>query len=172
MAGIVLVALSALWLVRSQLGGGGADGHARIQVGSAIDDVQLHRFGGGSIRLSELGKKVVLINFWASWCEACMVEMPSLVRLREAYRDRGFEIVGVNLDRNPESVVPGIVEQFGIRFPIFVDSDGKLGDVFDLHAIPLTVVVDATRKVLLIESGDRDWSNSATRDLVEKWLNE
>jgi thiol-disulfide isomerase/thioredoxin len=86
---------------------------APADVGTVLPDFQLTPIGDGkSAKLSDFHSKVTLVNFWATWCEACMEEMPSLVQLREAYKDKGFEVVGINLDQNASSVVPHALKQF------------------------------------------------------------
>ncbi|MCM2324786.1 MAG: TlpA family protein disulfide reductase, partial [Oligoflexia bacterium] len=127
-------------------------------VGATLPDFALEDLNGQKRNVSRLGSKVLLINFWASWCDACIVEMPSIVELRRAYRDRGFDVVAVNVDENAETVVPVLAKRLGIDFPVYVDRDGSLSELFDVHAIPLTVLIDRDRKVLLIHNGDRDWN--------------
>ena len=120
--------------------------------------------------LSDIKAKVILVNFWATWCEACMVEMPSIVQLRNEYKDKGFEVVGVNLDENFEAVVPKATKELGITFPVFSDVEGKITDYFDVHAIPLTVILGAGRKILFIENGDRNWNDQDIHHQLEQWL--
>jgi len=155
---------------RSQSTSDGTGGIFEARVGATVPDVDLPKLGGGVVKLSGLGSKVTLINFWATWCEACMVEMPTLVKLHEAYKSKGFEIAAINADENPDAVVPKTIADLRIPFPVFVDPEGRLADVFDVHAIPLTVILDSQRKVLLIETGERDWFGSEIRQLMDKWL--
>ena len=143
---------------------------AEMQVGSKVPDFILQQFQGGKVGSADLKGKVILVNFWATWCEACMVEMPSLIKLRNSYKERGFEMVSINVDENPESVIPATLKQLGIDFPIYTDAGGKLAELFDVHAIPLTVIIDKDHKVLLIESGERDWNGSDIREQVDRWL--
>lgn len=149
-----------------------ADGGAQleeIRLGGILPDHVLTRLAGGTTPLSGLGAKVTLINFWASWCEACMVEMPSILKLREAYKAKGFEVAAINSDENPRAVVPPLVKKLGLTFPIFTDADGALAEKFDVHAIPFSVLIDRDRKVLMIETGERDWNATDVRAVVEKW---
>jgi thiol-disulfide isomerase/thioredoxin len=143
-----------------------------LALGSQIADLDLTRLDGVSLKLSQMNQKIYLVNFWASWCEGCMSEMESLVRLREAYHSRGVEIISINLDENSQIVVPKVKEEFGIEFPLFKDVNGQLSDVFDVHAIPLSVVLDQKRHVLLIQDGELDWNSTEFRNQLEKWLSE
>lgn len=138
--------------------------------GAEVPNFQLIGLDGSKQNLSDLPHKVMLVNFWATWCEACMEEMPSMVSLREQYAPKGFEILAVNVDEDPIKAVPSVVKSMGIKFPIFRDPGNVLAEMFDVHAIPLSVVISKDRKILMVESGGREWFDEETRQLVEKWL--
>lgn len=145
-----------------------------IKVGAIIPDFNLPLFQGAEIAASKLIEtqkaKVVLINFWATWCDACVAEMPSLIRLRNQYKEKGLSFVAVNLDENPDQVLPKALKNFAITFPVYHDEDGKLAEIFDVRAIPLTVLMDSERKILFIESGERDWDDVEIHSKMERWL--
>ncbi|MBY0471247.1 TlpA family protein disulfide reductase [bacterium] len=143
-----------------------------IQVGGVLPEFSFKNLQGESFPVSDLKNKLTILNFWASWCDACIVEVPSLVKLRYEYRDRGLEILGINLDENPDDIVPFLVKRLGIEYPVFVDPSGEIAGLLEVGAIPHTVVFDSDRKILLIETGERDWFDSEIRTLVEKWLKE
>ena len=180
---LLLLIIVGLAVIKLTLKGGGVgslhsplnDGEGTAQnftpeVGSFAPDVEMTLLDGKQLPFSQIKGKLFLINFWATWCEACLEEMPSLVKLRESYKNQGFEVVGVNLDENSERAVPKIAHQYKIQFPIFKDPDGQVADVFNVHAIPLTVIVNKDRKVLLIQDGVRDWNDSDFRSQIEAWL--
>ncbi|MCM2277616.1 MAG: redoxin family protein [Oligoflexia bacterium] len=168
---ILSLALGGLFAVKSQLKRGAPESSAaHLSEGAQLPDFTVPVFGGGKMTVSELKAKVVLVNFWASWCEACIVEMPSIIELRKSYKDRGLEVLAINVDEKPEAVVPRMTKQLGIDFPVYVDQDGALSELFDVHAIPLTVLIDANRKVLLIHNGERDWNSEEIRSKVERWI--
>ena len=141
-----------------------------LSVGNTLPDLELTRTDGSKILLSSLQAKVVLINFWATWCEACMEEMPSLVKLYDEYKPQGLEVVGINLDEKPAQAIASTASEFGMKFQNFMDADGKLGDAFDVHAIPLTVIVDGSRKILEKVAGDRNWMHPSFTDKAKGWL--
>ena len=142
----------------------------QTQPGITIPSFQLHPTEGKPVFFSDLGKKVVLINFWAAWCESCLSEMPSIIALRKKYLRNNFDVVFVNLDENPKSVIPSISKQMGIDFTQYVDKNGTLTDLFSVFAIPFTVILDNQRKILYTESGDRDWNSKEVQKKVETWL--
>lgn len=145
-------------------------GPGSAKVGATIPDFELTGLQGKKTRFSDIRAKVILVNFWATWCEACMVEMPSIVQLRNTYKDKGFEVVGVNLDENPEAVLPKAIKELGISFPVFNDSENKITDFFDVHAIPLSVFLGPGRKILYIENGERNWNDQDVHRQIEQWL--
>ncbi len=140
--------------------------------GAEIPNLEMTRLDGTQTELGKVSTKVTMINFWATWCEACMSEMPSIVALRDQYAPKGFEVLGVNVDENPSQVVPDVQKKMIIKFPIFTDKSNALAEMFDVHAIPLTVLINKNRKILLIESGERDWNGEDLHQMLDKWLNE
>ncbi len=144
--------------------------HLDLDVGTALPDFPIERLGKPSVMISEMDAKVILINFWASWCPACMVEMPSLAKLHASYKSQGLEIIGVNVDENPEIVIPRTVKRLALPFVMAVDSKGELSDLFDVHALPLTIILDRNRTILHIEAGERDWNANDVRTQMEQWL--
>jgi thiol-disulfide isomerase/thioredoxin len=138
--------------------------------GGQYPDFEVSEFQGKSKKISEIPAKVVLINFWATWCEACMVEMPSIVALRKAYAPRGLEVLAINVDEKPEAVLPPVLKKLGIDFTVYTDAEGKLADLFDVHAIPLTVVLNKDRKELFVQNGEYDWNSADFRAKMDEWL--
>ncbi len=171
---IVTIVLAVLALVKQQDDGSMPSGGSTssMQVGAQLPDFELTQFPQRKLKLSELKSKVTMINFWATWCAACIEEMPSILKLREAYKGKGFELVAVNMDENPDEILASATKKLGIDFPVYLDKDQKLADHFNINAIPLTVLLDKDRKILLVHGGDRDWSASDIRSKMEKWLSE
>lgn len=144
---------------------------ASITPGLSVADFDLFKIGEKNpIRVSSLAAKVYFINFWASWCEACLVEMPSIIKLRSAFKDQGLQIIAVNVDEDPESVVPRMSKQLGLDFQTYYDKDQRLSDLFGISALPYTVILDQQRKVLYAHAGDKDWNSAEVRQWMEKWL--
>lgn len=149
-----------------------ADSSANLDESPAgtIPDLTFVSLDGKGTQLSDIKAKIIMVNFWATWCEACMEEMPSIVKVRNLFKDRGFEVVGINLDENPEVAIPKALKKFKIEFPVFQDTDGKIADLFEVRAIPLTVIIDHERKVRLVKDGEQDWNSPEFQKQLEKWL--
>lgn len=122
------------------------------------------------VALSSFNGKVVLINFWASWCEACMAEMPSIQKLYEKLHGEGLEVVAISVDENADKVVPQIVKALRLTFPVYLDKDNELARAFDVVAIPFSVVADRKGKIVDAEAGERDWSSDAIVGSIRRLL--
>jgi peroxiredoxin len=168
---ILLLVIGALKLIQMQSGiSRSRASHLEVIPGHTISDFALTQIDGKSVQISEISQKIILINFWATWCEACMVEMPSLVALRDSFHQKGLEILGINLDENPTSVVPKTIREYQIKFPIYLDPEGKVAELFNVHAIPLTVIMNSQRQILYVKDGEQNWNSPSVRSQIERWL--
>ncbi len=174
--GIVFACIIALQFVQTRMKSTTPEGanseEFTLNTGAVLPDFTLEKLEGGSLPVSQLKYKILLVNFWATWCEACMVEMPSIIQLKEKFKDRGFEVAAIDVDENPAVVVPKVAKRLGMNFPIFIDHDSELADLFEVNAIPLTAIINRDRKILAIEPGERNWMSDAVQAKVEKWLSE
>lgn len=121
-----------------------------LSPGSICPDIALPNPDGKEIRLSSFRGKVVLIDFWASWCKPCRQDMPKLVALYKKYKDKGFEIYGVSLDKNKNEWIEAIKKD-GIIWPQVSDLKFWNSDVvslFNINAIPYTILIDKDGKIL------------------------
>jgi peroxiredoxin len=125
--------------------------------------------GKTTVKLVDYRGKVVLLNFWATWCPPCREEMPSMERLYQRYRDRGFTILALSVDRNV-AAVPGFVEGFRLTFPIGLDLEGAVAKAYRMRALPTTVVIDRAGQVVAGAAGARDWDSPAAHAVVETLL--
>lgn len=112
--------------------------------GSLAPGFSLARLGGGDVSLSELRGRAVLINFWASWCPPCRLEMPDLVRAYERYEAQGLTILAVNLTfQDAMQDVEAFVEEFHMTFPVLLDERGEVAaGLYRLRGLPTSVFVE------------------------------
>lgn len=118
--------------------------------GTPCPEIALPDPNGKEIRLSSFRGKVVLIDFWASWCKPCRAEMPNMVALYKKYKDKGLEIYGVSLDKDKQNWVDAI-KQDGITWPQVSDLkfwNSEVVPLFNVEAIPYTVLVDKEGKIV------------------------
>ena len=142
---IVLIAAGVAWIVWSRAS---AEAIAGGDVSAALPrkdflapDFAAQALDGRTIVLSELRGRVVLINFWATWCLPCRAEMPAIQGVYEAYLDRGLEVLAVNL-QEPDERVSEFVEELGLTFPVVLDKDDTVSSLYRIRSILTTFFVD------------------------------
>ncbi len=129
-------------------------------VGQPVSEIVLPDLEGGTFRLSEHRGKVVIINFWASWCPPCVDEMPSLERLHRALRDKGLEVVAISVDDSIE-VIERFQRENGLSFTMLFDEDAKVAHGFQTFKYPETYIVDKEGRLLSKIVGPRNWITPA-----------
>jgi len=118
-------------------------------------DFTLRTMDGPNLRLQEQRGRVVLVNFWASWCGPCRQEMPQLNKLYDKYRASGFVLLGVNIDEDAR-MATDLATKLGVKFPVLLDTDKKVSRLYDMSAMPATLVIDRDGRVRYIHRGYRD----------------
>jgi peroxiredoxin len=136
---------------------------------TAAPDFTVPGLRGGPLRLADFRGRVLLLNFWATWCPPCREEMPSMERLYLRYRDRGFTVLALSIDRNL-AAVPPFVEEFRLTFPIGLDSKMAVAELYRVRALPTTIVIDRAGQVVAGAAGARDWDSPAAHAVVEALL--
>jgi thiol-disulfide isomerase/thioredoxin len=116
---------------------------------------------GDMIRLSSLRGKVVLLNFWATWCGPCKEEMPSIERLYKKLKDKGLKVLAVD-----------VMESNELTFPTVIDEDRKTTDQYRVIAIPTTHLIDKAGRIVGTAFGAREWDNDAVFEIVDQLLRE
>lgn len=123
-----------------------------------------------TLRLSDFKGKVVFLNFWATWCEPCREEMPSMERLHRAYKDRGLVVLAISLDSQGASVVNPFVKQFKLTFPVGLDPKMAVREKYGVWAVPSTFIIDRAGKRALFANGAREWDGKAAHALFDSLL--
>ena len=130
------------------------------------EDFSLRTSDGGAFRLSDHRGKVVLVNFWATWCPPCREEMPAMERLYREHRERGLVLVAVSLDADPAVVAP-YVNASRLTFPIALDPKAEIGNKYGVRALPSSFVIGRDGTMVALALGPRAWDNDASHSLVE-----
>ncbi len=116
-------------------------------VGKLLPGFRLEDQSGTQVTNREVEGKVVLLNFWATWCGPCRTEMPWFVEFQDRYGESGFTVLAVSMDQQGWEVVRPFIEQQGLNFPVFV-GDRDFGDAFGgVDVLPITFIVDRTGKI-------------------------
>jgi peroxiredoxin len=128
---------------------------APVAPGGLAPDFTLRTLDGPNLRLQEQRGRVVLVNFWATWCGPCRQEMPHLSKLYEKYHASGFVLLGVNVDDDTKNALD-VAAKLGLKFPVSLDSDKKVSRLYDLTAMPSTVLIDRDGRVRYVHRGYKD----------------
>ena len=119
---------------------------------AAAPDFTLHSVEGPNQRLQEQRGRVVMVNFWATWCGPCRQEMPQLNRLYEKYKASGFVLLGVNVDDDQRKAAE-VASKLGVTFPVLLDTDKAVSKLYDLSTMPSTVLIDRDGKIRYVHRG-------------------
>jgi peroxiredoxin len=136
---------------------------------SLAPDFNLKDANGKDVKLADLKGKVVLVNFWATWCEGCQVEIPWFVEFQKAYEGKGLVVVGISMDDDGwKSVRPWLKEK-KVNYPIVIGNDG-LANRYGLDGMPLTALVDREGRIADVHPGLVD--KAATQQKIKALLQE
>ncbi|HSA64691.1 MAG TPA: TlpA disulfide reductase family protein [Nitrospira sp.] len=138
-----------------------------VKPGEPAPNFQLRDMNGRNVSLSDLRGKVVLLNFWATWCGPCRVEMPAMERLYRAYDRKDFEILAVSTDAQGVAVTRPFQQENKLTFPILHDSDFRVGLSYGARTLPMTFMVDRQGIVRQHIFGARDWEALEAHQLIE-----
>jgi len=141
-----------------------------VQVGDEAPNFMLRDLAGNAVSLSQLRGKVVLLNFWATWCGPCRVEMPAMEQLYRTLPRREFEILAVSTDPQGAAVTRPFQREMGFTFPILHDSEYRVGLTYGARTIPITFMVDRRGIVRQKIFGARDWDSPEARDLIQELM--
>jgi len=101
----------------------------------------LKDLNGKEVSLSAYKGKVLLINFWATWCVPCRTEIPGFIDLYNRYRRRGLEVVGIDVDE-PASLVAPYAKQMKMNYPVLLEQDHTVHEAFGLVGLPTTIIIN------------------------------
>ena len=130
----------------------------------------LRNLEGNQVSLNSLKGQVVVLNFWATWCVPCRIEMPAFENLYRRYRSQGVTVLGVSLDKGGDEKVKKFVEEYQLSFPILMDSDGKAEKLYPSVSIPFTFVIDKAGRIVARVDGAKNWESKETFSAIEYLL--
>jgi thiol-disulfide isomerase/thioredoxin len=135
--------------------------------GGKAPSLKLPDASGSELALNELRGKTVVVNFWATWCEPCREEMPSLERLRKQMGDKQLEVLAVNVGEAPERVAR-FTRDVPVTFPIVYDRDGAAAKAWKVRGYPTSFVLDSSGRIRYWFVGELDWSRADVVAVIEK----
>ena len=135
--------------------------------GGPAPDFSLPRLDGDRmVRLSDHRGQVVLVNFWATWCKPCEEEMPAMERLYRRLGPKGFEMLAISVDADPEPV-RGFREKMSITFPLLLDPSQETARVYQTMGFPESLLIDPEGNVVERYVGPREWDHPAYVERIE-----
>lgn len=142
-----------------------------LEVGSTAPDfpamnLTAHR----PATLAETRGKVVLLNIWATWCQPCRVEMPSIERLHQTFAGTDFEVVSVSIDKDGPEVVEAFVKELGLTFTIWHDRSGDVQGRYQTTGVPESFVIDRDGVIIKKVIGAAEWDGPVNQVLIRRLL--
>ncbi|SFD51211.1 Peroxiredoxin [Lentibacillus persicus] len=138
-----------------------------VRAGAQAPDFKLEQINKNNeketIQLSDLEGKGVMLNFWGTWCEPCEDEMPYMEELYPEYKEKGVEIVAVNLDTT-QFVVDRFINRYNLTFPVPYDSNKEVMDTYQVEPLPTTFFINSDREIVEVVEG------GLTLDKIEGYL--
>ena len=139
-------------------------------LGTPAAEFKLIDLEGKWLSLSDYKGKVVLLNFWATWCGPCRVEMPSMEVLYQEFKKDGFEILAISSDHQGSIVTRPFVEAQALTFPILHDADYRVSGTYGIRTLPMSYLVDRQGILRHRVFGARDWNSKEAWVFIEELL--
>jgi thiol-disulfide isomerase/thioredoxin len=138
---------------------------------AAMPAYKARTLDGKEFDLGSTRGQVVLLNLWATWCPPCRQEIPELIKLHDTYGPRGFQVIGVSLDaaESVKEVAPMVAER-KINYPILLDPDGKIADIFETNVLPTSALVDKQGNIVWTRIGTLEADEKEVVAAIEKAL--
>ena len=145
----------------------------RPNIGEPARDFTYPDLQGRNVTLSNFyGKKVVLVNIWATWCTECRRELPTVQNLYEKFGGNDFEVLAVSLDAAGAKAIVPFMQELGLKFPALQDTSGSIQLLYGTTGVPETFIIDKQGKVAFVEIGAGDWREPDKQALIQGLIEE
>jgi thiol-disulfide isomerase/thioredoxin len=134
-------------------------------------DFTLQSSTGENVRLAEQRGKVVMLNFWASWCGPCRQEMPLLDAMHKRYGEHGFQLYGVNVEED-NTDAKKMIKDMGVTLPVLYDPESKASTLYKVDAMPTTVMIDKKGQIRYVNRGYKAGDENKYRDQIRELIKE
>jgi cytochrome c biogenesis protein CcmG/thiol:disulfide interchange protein DsbE len=131
-------------------------------------DFSLQDANGKTLKLSEFKGKVVLVDFWATWCGPCKIEIPWFIEFQRKYKDRGFSVIGVSMDENGWQVVKPFLEELKVNYPVVLGTEEISAAYGGVEVLPTTFIIDKQGRIVATHQGlvSKDEMEKTIEDLL------
>jgi len=134
-------------------------------------EFSLRELNGNVASLSGYRGKMVLLNFWATWCGPCRDEMPSMEQLSRSFGGQGLTVVAIN-QRENAALVARFMKTHNLNFSTLLDADGRVAASYRVYGIPVSYVIDSDGRAIGMKSGSMDWASPRAVDMFRKLVDE
>jgi peroxiredoxin len=124
---------------------------------------------GTKISIDDLKGKLVLLNFWATWCPPCILEMPTMEKLHQEFKEEGLKVVAMNFMEGPKTINT-FIKKRGFTFTVLMDRSGEISQRYGVRAIPVTYLIGREGNMLVKSIGYKDWYKKEIRQFVSSLL--
>lgn len=116
-------------------------------------DFELNDAAGAPVKLSDYRGKVVLLNFWATWCAPCRTEIPWFIEFQQMHGGRGFQVLGISLDEDGWKAVQPYIEEKKVNYPVLLSNDEVTGRYEGVESLPTTMIIDKSGRIAVVHVG-------------------
>ena len=136
-----------------------------LKIGSAAPAFSAQDQNGNKVSLKDFKGKAVLINFWATWCQPCKNELPSMQRIYEILGSEGVEVIAISIDRNKKERVEQYIKNYNLTFPILLDPRQKVRKDYFILGLPTSYLIGSDGKLKGFISGAREWDSNDSKEM-------
>ncbi len=163
-AAVAVMLIGGQYMVRKSQQGGLTPAAGGPKPGAPAPDFALQSLDGKTVRLSDFRGKAVLLNFWATWCEPCKLEMPWFIELQKQYGPQGLQVLGVAMDDSGKDTIAKFAHNMGVDYPVLLGKESVSDQYGGLEYLPTSFYIDRDGKVVARVFGLRSRSD------IEDWI--
>jgi thiol-disulfide isomerase/thioredoxin len=138
-----------------------------VKEGSPAPEINVITLKNAPLKLADLKGKVVLLNFWATWCPPCREEIPSMMKLNSAMVGKPFQMVAISVDEGGVPAIEAFFKESGFNLPTYTDPDGKAAKTYGVTGVPETFVIDKNGVLVKKVIGPLAWDSADTIAFLE-----
>jgi peroxiredoxin len=131
-----------------------------------VPDFSLRDLNGNKVEMKQFKGKIILVNFWTTWCGPCKEEMPGLELLHQQFKEKNFVLLSISVDFERLERVQEFINKHHYAFPVLLDPQGETLDLFGVKGVPTTFLIDKTGRMIGKATGRRDWKKPEVFSLI------